>query len=43
VTMRRAKTVSLAAEDVTVYADGEYIGELPIGCQTVQGAVQVLA
>jgi diacylglycerol kinase (ATP) len=43
VTMRRAKTVSLAAEDVTVYADGEYIGELPIGCQTVQGAVRVLA
>src|SRR5437868_8250576 len=43
VTMRRAKTVSLAAKDVTVYADGEYIGELPIGCQTVPGAVQVLA
>ena len=43
VTMRRAKTVSLAAKDVTVYADGEYIGELPISCQTVPGAVQVLA
>lgn len=43
VTMRRAKSVSLAAKDVTVYADGEYIGELPIGCETVQGAVQVLA
>lgn len=43
VTMHRAKTVSLAAKDVTVYADGEYIGELPIGCETVQGAVRVLA
>jgi len=43
VTMRRAKTVSLAARDVTVYADGEYIGELPIGCEVVPGAVQVLA
>jgi len=43
VTMRRAKTVSLAADNVTVYADGEYIGELPITCVTVPGAVRVLA
>jgi diacylglycerol kinase (ATP) len=43
VTMRRAKVVSLSAPDVTVYADGEYIGELPITCETVQGAVRVLA
>jgi diacylglycerol kinase (ATP) len=43
VTMRRAKTVSLAADDVTVYADGEYLGELPITCETVPGAVRVLA
>jgi diacylglycerol kinase (ATP) len=43
VTMKRAKTLSLAADDVTVYADGEYIGELPISCETVQGAVRVLA
>lgn len=43
VTMRRAKTVSLAADDVTVYADGEYIGMLPITCETVPGAVRVLA
>ena len=43
VTMRRATSVSLAAEDVTVYADGEYIGVLPVTCETVQGAVRVLA
>jgi diacylglycerol kinase (ATP) len=43
VTMRRAKNVSLAADDVTVYADGEYIGELPVTCETVPGAVRVLA
>jgi diacylglycerol kinase (ATP) len=43
VTMRRAKVVSIAAEDVTVYADGEYIGELPITCETVPGAVRILA
>jgi diacylglycerol kinase (ATP) len=43
VTMRRAKTVSLVANDVTVYADGEYIGELPVTCETVPGAVRVLA
>jgi diacylglycerol kinase (ATP) len=43
VTMRRAKTVSLAADDVTVYADGEYLGELPITCETVPGALRVLA
>jgi diacylglycerol kinase (ATP) len=43
VTMRRAKVVSLSAPDVTVYADGEHIGVLPITCETVPGAVQVLA
>jgi diacylglycerol kinase (ATP) len=43
VTMRWAKVVSLAAPDVTVYADGEYIGELPITCETMPGAVRVLA
>lgn len=43
VTMRRAKVVSLAAQDVTVYADGEYISELPVTCETVPGAVRVLA
>src|SRR5439155_16642816 len=43
VTMRRAKVVSLAAPDVTVYADGEYLGELPVTCETVSGAVRVLA
>jgi len=43
VTMRRAKVVSLAAPDVTVYADGEYMGVLPVTCETVPGAVRVLA
>jgi diacylglycerol kinase (ATP) len=43
VTMRRAKVVSLSAPDVTVYADGEYMGELPVICETVPGAVRVLA
>jgi diacylglycerol kinase (ATP) len=43
VTMRRARVVSLRADDVTVYADGEYVGELPITCETVPGAVRVLA
>jgi diacylglycerol kinase (ATP) len=43
VTMRRAKVVSIAADDVTVYADGEYLGELPVTCETVPGAVRVLA
>jgi diacylglycerol kinase family enzyme len=28
---------------VTVYADGEYLGELSITCETVPGAVRVLA
>jgi diacylglycerol kinase (ATP) len=43
VTMRRAKVVSLSAPDVTVYADGEYMGVLPVTCETVPGAVNVLA
>ena len=43
VTMRRAKTISLSASDVTVYADGEYMGVLPVTCETVQAAVRVLA
>jgi diacylglycerol kinase (ATP) len=43
VTMRRAKVVSLSAPGVTVYADGEHVGELPITCEVVPGAVHVLA
>ena len=43
VTMRRAKIVSLASPGVTAYADGEYLADLPITCETVPGAVRVLA
>ena len=40
---RRARVVSLSAPDVTVYADGEYVGVLPVRCETVPGAVRILA
>ena len=43
VTIRRAKVVSLASPGVTAYADGEYLADLPITCETVPGAVNVLA
>ena len=43
VTIRRAKVVSLASPGVTAYADGEYLADLPITCETVPGAVRVLA
>src|SRR4029079_5519441 len=43
VTIRRAKVVSLAADGVSAYADGEYLADLPITCETVPGAVRVLA
>jgi diacylglycerol kinase (ATP) len=43
VTLRRAKTVSLAADGVTAYADGEFMANLPVTCECVPGAVQILA
>src|SRR3954447_16347556 len=43
VTVRRARVVSLSSPGVTAYADGEYLADLPITCETVPGAVQVLA
>ena len=43
VTCRKAKIVSLASPGVTAYADGEFLADLPITCETVPGAVQVLA
>src|SRR5881227_1061910 len=43
VTIRRAKVVSLSSPGVTAYADGEYLADLPIVCETVPGAVRVLA
>jgi diacylglycerol kinase (ATP) len=43
VTMRRAKVVTLEAPEVTAYADGEYLADLPITCECVSGAVRILA
>lgn len=43
VTMRRAKVISMSSPGVTAYADGEYLADLPITCECVPGAVQVLA
>jgi diacylglycerol kinase (ATP) len=43
VTLRRATTVSLTAEGVTAYADGEFMSNLPVTCECVPGAVQILA
>lgn len=43
VTIRRARVVSLSSPGVTAYADGEYLADLPITCETVPGAVRVLA
>jgi diacylglycerol kinase (ATP) len=43
VTIRRARVVSLSSPGVTAYADGEYLADLPITCETVPGAVSVLA
>jgi diacylglycerol kinase (ATP) len=43
VTVRRAKVVSLSSPGVSAYADGEYLADLPITCETVPGAVRVLA
>ena len=43
VTVRRARTVSLAARGVTACADGERMAVLPVTCDVVPGAVQMLA
>jgi diacylglycerol kinase (ATP) len=43
VTCRKAKVVSLSSPGVTAYADGEFLANLPITCESVRGAVQVLA
>jgi diacylglycerol kinase (ATP) len=43
VTVRRAKVVTVESEGVTAYADGEYLADLPITCECVPGAVQILA
>ncbi len=38
----RATSVSLNAPDVTAYADGEFVGQLPVTCTAVPGALNVL-
>ena len=43
VSVHRARSVRLEAAGVTAYADGERLGDLPIGVECVPGAVQVLA
>jgi diacylglycerol kinase (ATP) len=43
VTIRRAKVVTIESDGVTAYADGEYLADLPITCECVPGAVQMLA
>lgn len=42
-TVRRAREVSLVARGVTAYADGERISALPVTCEVVPGALNVLA
>jgi diacylglycerol kinase (ATP) len=43
VTIRRAKKVVIDSPGVTGYADGEFLDNLPITCECVAGAVQILA
>ncbi|MFE9254993.1 diacylglycerol kinase [Streptomyces sp. NPDC006879] len=43
VSVHRAAKVSLAAEGLTAYADGERIGPLPVTTECVSGALQLLA
>jgi diacylglycerol kinase (ATP) len=43
VTVRRARRVSLRADGVTAYADGERVATLPATCEAVPRAVRVLA
>jgi diacylglycerol kinase (ATP) len=43
VTVKRARVVSLSAFGVTAYADGERVASLPVACEAVPKALQVLA
>jgi diacylglycerol kinase (ATP) len=43
VTIKRAKVVTLSSPGVNAYADGEFLAALPITCECVPGAVQILA
>lgn len=42
VSIRRARVVTLDSPGVVAYADGERMGELPLTCECVPGALQVL-
>ncbi|MEV8635178.1 YegS/Rv2252/BmrU family lipid kinase [Streptosporangium sp. NPDC051023] len=42
VTTRRATRITLEAADVIAYADGERLGSVPLTCEIVPGALQVL-
>jgi len=43
VIIRRARTVTVNAPGIVAYADGERIGSLPLTCEVVAGAVEMLA
>jgi diacylglycerol kinase (ATP) len=43
VTIRTAKKVTLESPGVNAYADGEFLSDLPITCECIPGAVQILA
>ena len=43
VTVRRARSVTLHADGVTAYADGERVSLLPVTCETVPDALHVYA
>lgn len=43
VTMLRGREITLEAVGVNAYADGEYVGPLPLTCTVAPGAVHVLA
>lgn len=43
VSVRRAQRVTIEAQDVVAYADGERIGPLPVDIEIVPGALNVLA
>ncbi|HEX2807166.1 MAG TPA: diacylglycerol kinase family protein, partial [Kineosporiaceae bacterium] len=42
VVVRRARSVEVAAPGIVAYADGERVGALPLTCEAVPGALQVL-
>ncbi len=43
VVVRRGRTLTIDAPGIVGYADGERLGPLPLACETVPGAIRVLA